>query len=216
MPFAFPAMLELAGRTVVVIGADAVRERRVRQLLDSGATDVVVVVDGDLEVAEEPDERVRVHRRPWRPSDLDGAFLCLAASRDASERGALAAAARERAVLVNVNDDIPACDFAMPSIVRRGDLLLAIGTGGASPALSRTLREELGDRFGPEWEEILRVLRDVREETIGALPDFSDRARRWREALDVDEAEKLVSAGRSDELAERLRSRLLADPEESS
>ncbi|MEX2275058.1 MAG: bifunctional precorrin-2 dehydrogenase/sirohydrochlorin ferrochelatase [Actinomycetota bacterium] len=216
MPFGFPVLLELAERPVVVIGADAVRERRVRQLLESGATDVVVIVDGDVEVAEEADERVHVHRRAWRPSDLDGACLCLAASRDATERGALAAAARERGVLVNVNDDIPRCDFAMPAIVRRGELLLAIGTGGASPALSRKLREELGGRFGPEWEEILRVLREVREETIGALPDFSDRARRWREALDTDEAEKLVSAGRSDELADRLRSRLLAGREESS
>ncbi|MEX1100826.1 MAG: bifunctional precorrin-2 dehydrogenase/sirohydrochlorin ferrochelatase [Actinomycetota bacterium] len=215
MPFGFPALLELAGRRVVVIGVDAVREHRVRQLLESGATDITLIVEGDVDVAETPDDRVRVERRAWRPSDLDGAFLCLAASRDAGERAELGTAARERGVLVNVTDDIPQCDFAMPAIVRRGELVLAIGTGGGSPTLARKLREELGDRFGPEWEEILRVLREVREETIDALPDLADRSRRWRRALDLEEAQKLVAAGRPDELADRLRTRLLADREES-
>ena len=106
-------------------------------------------------------------------------------------------------------DDVVNCDFAAPAVVRRGELILAIGTGGASPALARRLREELGEHYGEHWAEILSVLREVRESTLALLPDLAERSRRWRAALDIDEAEKLVLAGRSAELRERLRARLV-------
>ncbi|MEO8291811.1 MAG: bifunctional precorrin-2 dehydrogenase/sirohydrochlorin ferrochelatase, partial [Actinomycetota bacterium] len=121
----------------------------------------------------------------------------------------IARAARDRAVLVNVMDDIPNCDFAAPAVVRRGELLLAIGTGGASPALARRLREDLSERYGAHWAEIVSILREVRVSTLPLLPDLAERSRRWQAALDVDEAEKLVLAGRSEELRARLRSRLV-------
>jgi len=212
MPFGYPAYLELAGRRVVVIGDQAVREGKVDGLLAAGADDVLVLPGpGPLDAGSLPagDPRVRVELRAWRPRDLDGAFLCIAASEDAEERAHIARAARERRVLVNVMDDVPNCDFAAASIVRRGDLAIAVSTGGRSPALARRLRELLGERFGPEWTEIVEVLREVREETLGALPDLGERARAWRKALDVDEAEALVRDGRADELRDRLRGRLL-------
>ena len=104
MPFGFPASIELDGRPVVVIGEGAVADHRVRLLLESGATDVRVVVGGAIEVAEADDDRVRVERRAWRPSDLDGTFLCLASSRDARERGAIAAARRSEAKTTSRDD----------------------------------------------------------------------------------------------------------------
>jgi precorrin-2 dehydrogenase/sirohydrochlorin ferrochelatase len=103
----------------------------------------------------------------------------------------------------------------MPSIVRRGDLVFAVGTGGASPALSKALRRRLEESYGPEWSEVLRVLREVREETLPALPDLAERARRWSEALDPDEAAALVRDGRADELRARLTARLLGTVEAS-
>jgi siroheme synthase-like protein len=156
-------------------------------------------------------DRVRVERRPWRPEDLDGAAICVAWSSRPEVRDAIARAARERGVWVNVMDDVANCDFAAPAVVRRGELILAIGTGGASPALARRLREELDERFGEHWAEIVSVLREVRESTLPLLPDLAERSRRWRAALDLDEAEKLVVAGRSAELRERLRARLVGD-----
>jgi precorrin-2 dehydrogenase/sirohydrochlorin ferrochelatase len=151
---------------------------------------------------------VRVVRRAWRATDLEGAFLVIAHDPDPAERDRIAREARARGVLVNLVDDIPNCDWAMPSIVRRGELLFAIGTGGASPALSKKVRERLQAEFGPEWAEVLRVLREVRAETLVALPDLAERSRRWGEALDVDEAAELAREGRLEELAERLRGRL--------
>jgi precorrin-2 dehydrogenase/sirohydrochlorin ferrochelatase len=211
MPFGYPVMLELAGRRCVVIGDDAVRERKVDGLLAAGADDVLVVATAPGARLDELEtiDGVAVERRGWKADDLNGAFLVVAASRDAGERDAIAREARCRRALVNVMDDIPNCDWSAPSIVRRGELVLAIATGGASPALAKKLRARLSAVYGEEWSEVLAVLRAVRTETMPSLPDFSTRARRWADALDLDEAAALVREGRNDELAARLRERLL-------
>ena len=125
MPFAYPVLLELTGKRAVVIGSFALAERKDVSLREAGA-DVDVFANG-----------------AWRPEDLEGAFVCVASSEDPGERDAVARAARERGVLVNVMDDVPNCDFAAPAIVRRGDLVVAIGTGGRSPALARKVRDVL-------------------------------------------------------------------------
>src|SRR6476619_5744655 len=210
-PFGFPVLLELEGRRCVVIGALPIREGKVEALLAGGATDVLVVSIAPAERLEglELLEGVLVARRAWTTADLAGAFLVIAHDPDPGERKRLSHAARAAGALVNVVDDTPACDWAMPAIVRRGELLLAIGTGGASPALARKLRERLETEYGPEWAEVLRVLREVREETLPLLPDIRERSARWRDALDPDEAAALVQAGCADELRGRLASRLL-------
>jgi siroheme synthase-like protein len=209
--FGYPLLVELEGRRCVVVGSLPVREGKVEGLLAGGATDVLVVADGpgprlaELELLDD----VRVIRRAWYAADFTGAFLVIAHDPDPAMRARIAIAARAAGALVNVVDDVAWCDWAAPAIVRRGDLLLAIGTGGASPALSKKLRERLQDGFGPEWAEVLRVLREVREETLPLLPDLRDRSRRWQAALDPDEAAELIRAGGADELRARLRSRLL-------
>jgi siroheme synthase-like protein len=208
--FAYPVMLEVRGRRCVVIGDLAIREGKVEGLLAAGADDVLVVSEGvDDRFAGVPE--VTVERRAWRPADLDGAFLVIASSGDAAARAAIARETRARGGLVNVMDDVPSCDWAAPAVVRRGDLVLAVGTGGVSPAVARLVRERLEELFGPSWAEVLRIVGEVREETRAALPVFAERARRWREALDLDEAVGLVRDGRADELRSRLRSRLLAE-----
>jgi precorrin-2 dehydrogenase/sirohydrochlorin ferrochelatase len=191
--FGYPVLLELIGRRAVVIGSAALADRKDVALRDAGA-EVDVFGNG-----------------AWRPEDLDGAFVCVASSEDAAERDAIARAARERGVLVNVMDDVPNCDFAAPAVVRRGDLVLAVGTGGRSPAVARRIRQELESRFGDEWADVLDVVAAVRRETTPALPDLAIRGRRWRLALDLEEAAALVRAGRPEELARRLRERLLRD-----
>ena len=211
MPFAFPVSLDLADRRCVVIGSLPVREGKVAALLAGGATDVVVIATTPAATLDALDglEAVRVERRGWAPTDLDGAFLAIAWAPEQAERDRLGREARARGVSVNVVDDIPNCDWAMPSIVRRGDLVLAISSGGASPALTKKLRVELEARFGEEWAEVLVVLREVRRETLPLLQDFAERAARWSAALDLDEAAALVRSGGADELRARLRARLL-------
>jgi precorrin-2 dehydrogenase/sirohydrochlorin ferrochelatase len=191
-----------------VIGAQAIREGKVEGLLASGADDVLVV-EPTLDERFDGVVGVEVQRRAWRPEDLDGAFLVVASSDEAATRAAIAREARARGVLVNVVDDIPRCDWAAPAVVRRGDLVLAIGTGGVSPAVARLVRERLQEEFGAEWVEVLRIVGEVRRETLASLPDLAERVQRWREALDLDEAAGLVREGRGDELRTRLLERLL-------
>jgi precorrin-2 dehydrogenase/sirohydrochlorin ferrochelatase len=195
MPFAYPVLIELTGKRAVVIGSFALAERKDVALREAGA-EVDVFANG-----------------AWRPEDLDGAFVCVASSEVPTERDAVARAARERGVLVNVMDDIPNCDFAAPAIVRRGDLVVAIGTGGRSPALARKVREDIEARYGEEWKDVLAIVARVRSETLPQLTDLATRARRWRKALDLDEAAALVRAHRPDELRRRLLERLLRDEE---
>src|SRR3954451_11532714 len=209
--FGFPVLLELAGRRCVVIGELPIREGKVEALVAGGATDVLVIASAPADHLLELElfDGVTIARRAWTSADVADAFLVIAHDRDATERARLGAAARRAGALVNVVDDIPECDWAMPAVVRRGELLLAIGTGGASPALARKMRERLEAEYGPEWAEVLQILREVRRETLPLLPDIRERSARWREALDPDEAAALVQAGGADELRGRLVSRLL-------
>ncbi len=209
--FGYPVFLELAGRRCVVIGETAVREGKVEGLLAAGATDVVVIAEGPvprLDVLEAA-EGVEIERRKWTAADLDRAFVVVASSDDQQERDLIAREARTRRALTNIMDDIPNCDWAAPSLLRRGDLVLAISTGGASPALARRLREDLSERYGEHWGELVDVLRQVRAETLPQLPDLAERSRRWQFALDIEEAEKLIMAGQRRELIERLKARLV-------
>jgi siroheme synthase-like protein len=212
MAFGYPVLLELAGRRAVVVGQFAVEAGKVEGLLVAGA-EVTVIAKGPEAALErlEDDPRVTVRRRGYRgPADLDGAVLCVASAAEPGVRNAIAADARAAGVLVNVMDDVPNCDFAAPAIVRRGDLVIAVGTGGRAPALASRVRAQLGERFGPDWTELVDLVGQVRAATLPLLPDFDDRSRRWKAALDLDELEHLIRAGQPDLAATRLRERLLA------
>ncbi len=211
MAFGYPISLEVAGRRAVVIGRTAVAQGKADALLEAGAAQVIVISPGPGPALArlERQDRATVLRRDYQPGDLEGAFLCVASSENANVRAAVHAEARWRRVLVNVMDDIPHCDFAAPALVRRGDLAIAISTGGRSPALARRLREELSRQFDPRWEELVDLLGEVRTQTLPDLPNYGERARRWREALDVDVLLELIGQGRQSEARALLVGRLL-------
>lgn len=209
MAFGFPVSLELSRRRAVVIGSVAVA---------LGKTDSLLLVDADVTVvAMGPDDRLdalarsgaTVLRRSYTHGDLAGAYLAIASDPSERVRDAIAEEARQERVLLNMIDDVVRSDWAAPAQVRRGDLVLAISTGGRSPALARRLREQLEVQFGPEWEQALDLLESVRRETTPALPSFEERAERWSDALDTDELMSLLSEGRAPEARERLVRRLV-------
>jgi siroheme synthase-like protein len=212
MAFGYPVSLELADRNAVVIGAGAVAQGKVEALVAAGAR-VTVIATGPPKRLDRlaGDERVTVLRRSFEPGDLQGAFVCVAHSDEAGTRAAIYREGREHGVLVNVMDDPPHCDFAAPAVVRRGDLIIAVSTGGRSPALARRLRIDLEARYGPEWAEMLDVLERARHLTLPALPDLGERSRRWERALDLDEVRELVRVGRADDARDRLVGRLLQE-----
>jgi siroheme synthase-like protein len=209
--FAYPVSLDLAGRRAVVVGDDAVAHGKPGALLDAGALVTVIAEGPPGQLSRlERDGRATVRRRGFAPADLDGAFLCVAGTPERAVREAVSAAARARGVLLNVMDDPDHCDFAAPAVVRRGELVIAVSTGGRSPALASRLRRLLEERFGPEWAELVELLGEVREQTLPLLPDLGERSRRWRRALELDELAAMVRDGRGEEARERLLVRLTA------
>jgi precorrin-2 dehydrogenase/sirohydrochlorin ferrochelatase len=159
----YPVFLRVAGRRCVVIGGGEVAERKVGSLLAAGARVAVVspALNGGLVVLASRGEIEHV-ARPYRKGDLGGALLAYAATDDEALHAAVAAEAEAAGVLLNVVDRPRWCDFIVPSIMRRGDLAVAVSTAGASPALARRVREDIERALGPEYERALDVLARLR------------------------------------------------------
>ena len=156
MPDYFAAFLDLRGRRCLVVGGGEIGERKARALLQCGAQVTVVspaVTRGLAALAAVG--RILGRRRPFRRSDLRGCALVVAATGDAAVDDAVAAVARRARVLVNVVDRPERCDFILPSVLQRGELQIAVSTGGRSPALAREIRRRLESLFGPEYAELV-------------------------------------------------------------
>jgi len=213
MPFRYPVALELAGRRCVVTGGGREAEGKARALLEAEA-DVVVfaprVSDGFADLVRRG-EVTHIARR-YQRGDLAGAFLVIAADSDRTVRAAVFAEAEAGRVLCNAVDDVEHCHFAVPSIVRRGELLLAISTGGRVPALAKRLRRRLTEQYGWQWEALIDVLGEIRAEMLPhRTVDFATWAARWQNLLDQeDELLLLLEEGRIEEVRTRAYSALKA------
>ena len=145
----------------MVVGGGEVANRKARKLLQARTEVVVVSPEVKPELASVADE---VRRRPYRKGDLEGAFLVFAATDAREVNAAVAREARERGIPINVADKPSEGDFVLPSILRRGQLQVAVSTGGASPALARRIRQKLEDVFGLEWAGVVESLHRVRRD----------------------------------------------------
>jgi siroheme synthase-like protein len=200
----WPVNLLVAGRRVVMVGAGRIAARKVEPLLDLGAAVTVIAPHvGDEIEAWAAAGRLEIIRRGFEPADLDGAWLAITATDVPAVNAAVYAAGEDRRVWVNSADDPDNCAFTLLSLVRRGDVVVAFGTGGRSPALATHLRERLGTEIGPEYETLVDVLSDAREElrATGASSEDAD----WRAAFSAGIVE-MVRDGRVDEAKELLRS----------
>ena len=207
MPFRYPVALELSVRRCVVTGGGREAERKARALLEAEADVVVIaprVSDGLADLVRR--REVSHIARRYRHGDLVDAFLVIAADSDRATRAEVFAEAEAERVLCNAVDDVEHCHFAVPSIVRRGELLLAISTGGRAPALAKRLRRRLTAQFGWQWEALVDVLGDVRAEALPTKTlDFPTWAARWNEVLDrEEELLALLEEGRIDEVRARV------------
>lgn len=204
----FPLFVELAGRPCVVLGGGAVAERKVAGLLEAGA--VVTIVSPVLTpalTALVSAGRIAHIERGYRPGDLAGASLAFAATDDGTINAAVAHEGRERGVWVNAADDPAHCDAILPAVVRRGAITIAVGTGGASPALARAVRERVELALPEAYGALAEIAGSVRRELRAAGQRASAEA--WQEAL-RDGLTPLLEGGGRDEAARRLRARLVA------
>ena len=183
----YPMMVDLTGKRCLVVGGGVVAERKVGLLVKCGAKVEVVSPKATPRLtALASSGRIRLRRRPVRAADLPGAFLVVVATDDPRVNREVAERVRKASGLVNVADDPAACSFLVPSVIRRGDLTVAISTGGGSPALARKLRQRLEHTVGPEYEAFVAVLRLLRERARRAIADPKDRQAIYRRAVDSD------------------------------
>ncbi len=161
----FPMFVKLKGRHCLVVGAGNVAEAKIESLLTTGAVVRVVAPQATSRVRDWAREgRIEWEARQYAPADLAGVFLVIAATGSPALHDDIYAEAQSRGVLCNAVDEPERCDFYFPAVVRRGELQIAISTGGLSPALAQRLRKELEQQFGPEWEQWVAQLGRTRDE----------------------------------------------------
>src|SRR6266850_7696679 len=174
----FPTFLDLRGRACLVVGGGLVAERKARALVECGGRVTVVspLVTAGLAALVATD-RV-VHRaRKFRRSDLRGCALVITATGDSIVDAAVAATARRRRVLVNVVDRPEQCDFILPSVLCRGELQIAVSTGGRSPALAREIRRRLEGLFDASYRDLVARVGAERRRARAAAVTTEDRLR---------------------------------------
>lgn len=180
----YPVVLKLSGEPCLVIGGGRVAERKVGSLLDAGACVRVISPDLTAWLAAEARRGALEHLpRCYREGDVDGYFLVISATNDPEVNAVVARECRARRVLLNAVDDPEHCNFFVPAIVRRGDLVISVSTGGKSPLMARSLREELEHAYGPVYEEFLEFMAAWRLRVMAEEPDQPSRQRRMESRL---------------------------------
>lgn len=159
----FPMFLKLEGKQVVVIGAGNVGESKIAGLLETGARIRVIAREATTVVRDWAREgKIELELRPFVAADLDSAFLAVVATSSRTLNERVYHEAQKRSVLCNVVDVPDLCDFFYPSVVRRGDLQIAVSTAGQSPSLAQKIRQQLEKQFGPGYAEWVAELGETR------------------------------------------------------
>lgn len=198
-------LVNLQDKRCLVVGGGVVAERKVCSLLQVEARVTVVspiLTVGLRQLVEEG--HVEWEPREYQQGDLAGAFLVIGATDDVDTNEQVWREAVGRGLLVNIVDDLARCNFIVPSLVRQGDLCLAVSTGGKSPALAKRLRERLEAEFGPEYAEFVALLGDLREKVKAQYPEAEERKARWYRLVDSDIIE-LIGQGRDDLVRQRVK-----------
>jgi precorrin-2 dehydrogenase/sirohydrochlorin ferrochelatase len=174
----YPVLLDLTGKKVLVVGGGQVAQRKVESLLEYEAKISIIsrslnnILNDMVECG-----RITSLGAEFLPHHLDGAFLVIAATDDKGLNRRVSEEAKRRGMLVNAVDQPSDCNFIVPSVIRRGDLLVAISTSGKSPAMAKRIREQLEWQFGPEYEISLKLMGKVREAVLSCGLPQSENSR---------------------------------------
>ena len=195
----YPMFVDLEGRRCVVVGGGRIATEKVGKLIDHGAVVRLVSPAITAELADMVASGTIAEHRPrtYRPDDLEGCLLVIAATDLDSINRMVWQDAEARNMLCNVVDAPSLCGFIVPSTVRRGELAIAISTGGASPVVARHVRRGIAAAYGPEWEALVSLLRDVRDELKVRYSDMPSR-RHAVERLMESDVLRLLADGDAD------------------
>jgi precorrin-2 dehydrogenase / sirohydrochlorin ferrochelatase len=181
----YPVMLNLHNRQVLFIGGGWETEIKIRGLLEAGAK-ITLLSTGhhpDLEPLEASGQIVW-HRRAYTSNDLAGVWLVMSHPVNKLENHAVFADAEARGILCNCVDDPERCSLILPSVVRRGDLVISVSTSGTAPALGVRIKQRLAQLYGPEYTDFLALLRDLRPGITHGFGSFETRKKLWYALID--------------------------------
>ncbi len=200
-PF-YMACLKLAGRKSVVVGAGDIGLEKIEGLLACGGDVTAIAPEACQAVQDLASEgSIEWLPRAYEPSDVDGAFLIIAATNDTDANIRVFNDAERRGMLANVVDVPPLCNFILPAITRTGPLAIAISTAGASPALAKRMKREIGEFFGEAYADLAVILNDARGWAKGTLPTYQDRKEFFEQIVNGrPDPIELLRAGHADEL----------------
>jgi siroheme synthase-like protein len=185
-PF-YIACLRLTGRRCLVVGGGVIGLEKVEGLLACDGDVALVAPDAVPELeALAAEGSITWHRREYETGDLERTFIAVAATDDTDTNIRVYEDAERRAMLVNIVDVPPLCNFILPAIVRAGPLAIAISTAGASPALAKRIKRQIADEFGEEYARLAVMLNDVRGWAKGTLPTYQDRKAFFEEIVNGD------------------------------
>jgi precorrin-2 dehydrogenase/sirohydrochlorin ferrochelatase len=176
----YPIYLDIENRDVVIIGGGNVCARKAETMMKYGARVTIVSPEFTDEIEKWAGEGcLSLKRKEYDASDLEGANIVIASTDIQSVNEQIAADCRSRRIPVNVVDVTPLCEFIVPAIIETGSIQIAVSTGGKSPALARTLKEDLQRTIGPEYAEVNEALGSLRDGAKAApsLPTDIDRKR---------------------------------------
>jgi len=174
----YTIFIDVENRDVLIIGGGAVCARKAETMMRYGARVTIVAPEVIDEISGwANDGRIKLTRKEYDEADLEGASIVIASTDDACINGRIARDCRRRKIPVNVVDVTHLCEFIVPAIVQQGSIQLAVSTGGKSPALARTLKENLQKFVGPEYAELNDLLGTLRPAAKKVLPTDADRKR---------------------------------------
>jgi siroheme synthase-like protein len=208
-PAYYPVSLNIKDRKCVVVGGGEVALRKVKALLEHGARVTVISPELGPELVQMAEHgEIAALNRAYRAGDLKDSLLAIAATDDGGTNRRVVREAKNRAVLVNVVDDAENSDFIVPSLLRRGDVTIAVATAGRSPALARKIRTRLEEKFGEEYATLALLIDEVRAELKqrGITVSGDD----WQAALDLDRLIELLRKGEKEKAKALILSRLKA------
>lgn len=188
----YPVYLNLEGRTCLVVGGGAVAGRKAASLLECGAKVKLVAPKVCTAVAEmEREGKLDRINDVFRPEHMDGASLAIGSTDNGEVNRLVFEEAVKRNIPINIVDQPHLCSFIVPSVVRRGDLVIAVSTSGKSPATAKRARKMLEGLFGNEWAVYLEMMGQARERLLSSVTDIAERERKFNRLADSPMLEKI-------------------------
>lgn len=210
----YPVALRLTGRRCLVVGGGRVAERKLNGLLEAGADQITLIspsATADIQAIASAG-RIVWNKRSYAAGDLAGVWLVIAATSDRALNSSIAEEAERFGVLSNIADGFGQGSFITPSVIRRGDLLIAVTASGSSPALAKLLKRELDERYGERYGEASRRLGELRKLTIARLYDAELKSEVLRLAAEESLSEERKYGNAElwlESLVERIKGRSL-------